>query len=456
MEDHSVFYSRSLSNYPNYCARVHFFSGQPNDVEARLRAIAANARGLPVSEYRARCAEFCSKHYIGFCVVKPLHGTPVGRTVLKTFPRHPRDKDGSDIVEVERHFDPTHLYRSHLLGVELSVTGLAFQQQDVGVAACATTAVWTALQQFRELEEIGTMTPAHITSRATHGRLPFGRSMPSEGLSVDQMCQAIQAFNVSPALSTVVDFSAARAHLYSACRSRMATVLVISDETETRHHAIVAVGMKLGPVEVPSGQLHSRGDDRLIALYVHDDRFGPYLRADLVKEDSQLVLSIRTRKGIDGASDETERWRVTHILTPMHHKIRLSFAELQQLATPLVKSIGQTWNQATRKQGEKEQPAIEYRVWVARSHSYLERLAVEEAEFDSNAAATVAERVPLSRYIGVLQISVREIGVLHVLIDSTGTRRNPAYSAVVCSATSNTTFRQIAVALSSYLRCPIF
>jgi len=121
----------------------------------------------------------------------------------------------------------TREYQVHLLGAELTVRGLAFQQQDVGVSACATIALWSALHRVRETEDIASATPAQITGLASKFRLPYGRSMPSEGLDVEQMCLAVQAIGVSPYLSRVEKFPGARSLLYSATRSGMPAILII-------------------------------------------------------------------------------------------------------------------------------------------------------------------------------------------------------------------------------------
>ena len=116
--------------------------------------------------------EFSRKNYVGFSVIKPLAGCPVGRTVLRCFPEKTSE------AGYVRRFDCACDYRAHVLGILLHIRGLAFQQQDVGVSACATTALWSALQRTRALEETSAATPAQITIRASQYALPFGRSMP--------------------------------------------------------------------------------------------------------------------------------------------------------------------------------------------------------------------------------------------------------------------------------------
>jgi hypothetical protein len=179
MEDYSIFYSKNLHPYGNSCQRVHFFNIDPQEVKQKLTDLLRFGKQNGEEKYRQAAVEFSEKHYLGFSVIKPLGGCPVGRTVLRTYSNEA--EEGRN-----RLFLAIRPYKVHLLGVELVVRGLAFQQQDLGVSACATTALWSALHKVRDFEDIGSATPAQITMRATQHTLPFGRSMPSsEGLSID-------------------------------------------------------------------------------------------------------------------------------------------------------------------------------------------------------------------------------------------------------------------------------
>jgi hypothetical protein len=283
MEDHSVFYSKSLFSYKNSCRRIHFFSVAEDQVKATLDAIVETGIKEGAEAYRQKCKQLSDTAYLGFAVIKPLDGSPVGRTVLRCHPEVPDDP--AKERQFRRNFNCARLYRAHLCGAELTVHGLGFQQQDIGVSACATTAVWSALQKAGDHEEIATATPAQITTLAARYSLPFGRSMPSEGLNVDQMCQAIQAVGIAPNLFRIADANVGRAFLYSAIKSAFAPVLLL--ESNGRRHAVAVAGMKT-TVQHTQRQLAPNIDDSandLIGLYIHDDRFGPYLRAGLATKD---------------------------------------------------------------------------------------------------------------------------------------------------------------------------
>ena len=237
IEDHSIFYSKNFRPYANSCQRLHFFRSDIDVSRSLLQLLELGCREGD-ARHRAECRRFSEEFYLGFCVIKPLPGSPIGRTVLRPF-----DQTSSD-PDYRRYFGGVKEYQTHLCGNALFVTGLAFQQQDLGVSACATTAIWASLQKARTFEEIGAATPSQITALASRYALPFGRAMPSEGLSIDQMCQAIQAIGVSPNIYRTDDFSVARSYLHAACKSGIAAILLLRSK-DGNWHAVTVAGMKV-------------------------------------------------------------------------------------------------------------------------------------------------------------------------------------------------------------------
>ncbi len=472
MEDYSVFYSRSLQNFDNHCRRLHFFCGDAASVERQFEELVRSRRLLGSELLKRRSHRFSRRHYLGFSVIKPLTGTPIGRTILRPFP----DRPGPGTTKgMTRSFLATRRYHAHLLGIELSVRGLAFQQQDVGVAACATTAIWTSLQKNREKEELGITTPAHITARATHNRMPFGRSMPSEGLSIDQMCQAIQSFGLSPVLSPAKDFTAIRASIFAALKSDLSPVLVI-ERIDPGHvnefHAVAVVGMKVSEsvqgITQATQATHSQPSDRLAALFVHDDRFGPYLLAALTKnaEGRGVELTIRVEKtpriqdkhtgefSCDGdREDKTQRWLISHVLIPTHAKLRLSFPELHRISIRVMGAIDSSMSAKT----PREQPiAKTLDFWVDRSHSYIDKLLSDVDLFDVDSAVNLVQSVALSRYLGISRSTFGEMGTVDIVVDTTSTEKNPSFLAAVCSATATQELRDAVTALGLTWKFPVF
>lgn len=423
IEDYSIFYSRSLYPYKNYCQRVHFFSIEEKELKRELRRLVTIGEVKEEEVFKEACREFSQRAYLGFSVIKPLDGCPVGRTVLKLL-----GKDAKN--GLIRQYQSTRGYKVHLAGVELTVRGLAFQQQDVGVSACATTAIWTALHKARDLERMGAPTPAQITQLASRHALPFGRAMPSEGLSIDQMCQAIQAVGVSPNLIRAEDFETAQGYLYSATASGFAPVLILSTKVRNLQlfHAVTVTGMKVQASHVPSPiPQYNNIDDKagdLVSLFVHDDRHGPYLRTDIEPEGGKLALNIDLRGGNNNGQ---EKWLLTHILVPMHAKIRLSFGVLRDIAIEVVKDV-EALRLAYLDKQEKpvgiKNPSVLFETLIMRAYLYTEEIFIGNQRLRKSKLEEFASKIQLSRYVGVVRISGSYFGSIDILIDTTSTPRN--------------------------------
>lgn len=442
MEDHSVFYSRSILQYPGYCRRLHFFRTPVSALGARLKEI-GNHASEGAASYKSACLKFSHEDYLGFAVIKPLHGSPVGRTVLRCFPE---EAAGGAV----RLFHGARRYTAHVLGVELVVNGLAFQQQDVGVAACATTALWSSLQKARELEDFGTATPAQITKLAVQHNLEFGRAMPSEGLSTQQMCAAIEAVGMSSVLvrtsSLQRNFEVAQGLMYSAVRSRLAPVLVIEKHRTDQRHAVTVVGMKLTNVgeQIAEG-LHDTAA-RLMALYVHDDRHGPYLRADVMRGDQGIQLRMEVSAGREQDTTQLEDWTVTHLIVPLHAKIRLSLVYLRLVGLDFAKDL-----RALMATTDKPR-LITFDTWVERSHTYLEELLLESRVSPSR-VHKLAGSVAMSRYLGIARAHVEGLSPLDLLVDTTSTAKNANFLGVFPHDDQDIRWKSIVAFGSQKYRC---
>jgi len=436
MEDHSVFYSKSLQPYPNACRRIHFFSCQPAVLRRELERLRSS---VAPQRFRAESAEFSKRSYLGFSVIKPLPGCPVGRTILRCFPA--QTEKG-----YRRNFACACDCLAHLLGVPLSVRGLAFQQQDLGVSACATTALWSALQKARELEQGVAATPAQITMLASQFALPFGRPMPSEGLSLDQMCQAVQSLGYAPNLYRADTFDVSRALLYSAVLSGISPVLII--EQIDRAHAVSVAGMKVTEPRAPrliSPLIDDHAGD-LAAVYVHDDRYGPYLKADIRRKNDRLHLRIKLRN-----SNSVEMWVLSHILIPLHPKIRLSFGELRRAAIKLVREIH------AHRQSLLGAPGTitSWDCWITKSHSYVESLVLGESKVPKSLVPRLCRSVPFSRYLGIIRIEAADLDPIDFLLDTTSTERNLHCLALVRRSASRARTIDLADLLAARYRCSV-
>lgn len=171
--DYAGFYARSFGNVNRCTKRVHFFS-EPFD-EDFFNGCFTKESGCELGD----------KKYLGFTVIKQFKdafGKPsplIGRTLLAPLPNR------EDSTTDERKYI-CNRYVPNIHGIPLNICSLPFQAQDHAVAACATTALWTASHQLNTLFGTPTLSPIEITKRA--GLIIEGsRNFPNNGLTLKQM-----------------------------------------------------------------------------------------------------------------------------------------------------------------------------------------------------------------------------------------------------------------------------
>ncbi len=416
VDDFALFYARNLRPYPNYCQRLHFFT-EAFDAAA-WQAMMLAARDGDMAGVTARL----QASYLGFSVIRPLPGSPIGRTVLPTLGRlTPENK--------EREFPVVRPYHVHLAGFALVVNGLAFQQQDQGVSACATTALWVALQRVAHDEHTHVPTPAEITESASRYLLADGRSLPSDGLRVEQICEATRASGLAPVVVKAVGPAEDRAQLISYVRSGFPTVLAM--HTGGLGHAICCVGVKLGATQPQTDtKLNFRdGASRLEGIYVHDDRLGPYASVQLQNRTVSVRLpdgtvETKSRTGLlirwpDG-TEETDGL-LHSLIVPLPVKIRLSVTRLRALGFAVAEFIAKEFPRTDR--------AVTLDTRYELGTSYRQR----SYGFGLSDAGLIglASEITLSRYVGLIEIVAPDGPLLDVVLDATESGANPCVLACV-------------------------
>jgi hypothetical protein len=425
VDDVALFYSRSLRAYPNYCRRLHFFKIPLHNGAWRRLFTASRAS----DESRSDATNALQRGYLGFCVVRPLPAYPVGRTVLGTLaPRGPDHATG---------LSGTRSYRVHLAGFTLEIEGLAFQQQDQGVSACATTALWTSLHRIADLESLQIPTPAFITQAACRYYLPGGRALPQEGLTIDQICEACRASGLAPIVLQGLDTAQVRSHLHALLQSGFPPLLALQPLGRNEGHAVSVVGFEARgfvPGSPTGPSVHDAGA-LVEKFFVHDDRLGPYACGLL--EDIEVEIEVRSTK-TKSKSIGTETVPalqllkrdgskfaigvVKAIIVPMPAKIRLGVGRLRKLGFDIGKAI------AMGVLGEmRGRLVIECR--FEKSVDCL-----TDTFHDGLTTAGAYQlycQTALSRYVARIVIADVTGPLFHVFLDATETEANPSVLAVV-------------------------
>jgi hypothetical protein len=241
-DEHTNFYGSTFRRYPSVCHRLHFFSA-------------------PIALDFGNLEDHADK-YRGFSVMRPLPDTPVGRTMIAP----PPELAGATVVGATEHVN--------LFGVDLTVTAMPFISQDAQYLRCAHASIWMVLRHASLKYGLPKRLPSDVREAAVGGNV-VGRQMPSDGLSLAQMLNALDrlglpAGRLDPAKDAGPDVRppAGSLTLYGVlCRYVNSDLPPIVVST---CHAWVVVGW----------DRNSSGGHKRLTLWRHDDARGPYIRVD--------------------------------------------------------------------------------------------------------------------------------------------------------------------------------
>lgn len=407
LEEYANYYATTLRPPPPKATRLHFFRNDlTDDIFTDLITRAADGN----------FAEICkdlSAHYLGFAVIRPLPDAPVGRTVLATF------------QTLDRCYTlPPYPYRVHLCGLNLSVCGVPFQQQEQAVGACATTAVWSALAQVMRHDGGRAPTPFAVTEAATRNWLSDRIFPAASGLKNEQILEAIRQFGYAPLffepkLKTELFILAVKCYL----RSGIPVILKIQYEKNDETHAVTVVGFRenesLIRYRVKEGLSFSLNSHGLSRLYVHDDRLGPYARAEWrVCENGFIRLKFLPNES--GYEDFCDEAIVEAAMVPLYPKIRLSAQDLAAFAGELLPMFREIVGPSSR-----DNLNIDLRFCLAGECLEL----IYKSQIPAKRFAVFVRQAVLSRYIGLITYYVGDQVAAFIICDSTDMHRGAPTAA---------------------------
>jgi hypothetical protein len=260
--DYRRFYAQTFRTYDRHCKRVHFFA---EDV--------ASIIGKPKWTERQQVLQATSKRsYLGFCVVRPLPGAPIGRTVLRAA--------GPQLAGLESAVTCRAEARANLLGAELDVVGTSFMQQDSRVGACAQVAIWAGARHMHLRHKYDWLSVTDITRLAQPTTSEEATSLPagSDFLTSERMIRAINEMGFQPLCFENADIGAA---ILPYVESGLPVILGLHHK-QSLGHAVTVIGRVFAQRSTPS----SDAIDYVPAFIVHDDQAGPYM---LVPTDSTMA-----------------------------------------------------------------------------------------------------------------------------------------------------------------------
>jgi hypothetical protein len=344
LAEFSAFYSTSSRGYVNTCRRLHFFS--TNIDRTTLEQAAGEDQSAKIA---------MQDSYLGFSVIRPITNAPLGRTVLSWYP----DPQKQNLPRVT---NPSRQYIANIAGIPLTITGLAWQQQDSAVAACATIGLWSMLHSSAFDDHHAIPTTADITRHANSSTSLGNRVFPSRGLAVFQLAEAIKENNLSPILieGTVshTDFKFqcfTKEHFTSSCAAFIRSgypVLIFGYQkkdgivNQSIGHAICAVGFREADSSVftsPDGITLS--DSNIKYLYIHDDNIGPSVRFEVTEkiekdylDNDYTTLMLSPPQGED-SNPVVSDFIPSSIIVAVHNDLRISADDFHKKSLQIAKAI---------------------------------------------------------------------------------------------------------------------
>ena len=384
LEDYSRYYVKCFNRYGERCARLHFFSHEFD-----------HSKFSKAFDGQQQIINSLQENYLGFIVVKPLPKTFIGKTCLKLYDRF--DSTNSKTQENRKVIKRT--YAANLFGIELTIDTVAFQEQDKVISACATTAVWSALQALDHNDTRTVPSSSEITLAAINHIENSSNSFPNEGLTNKQILRAldIQGFrNHYLDLTQVNDNSLPKIMrlIKSYITSNLPVILganvfaIPQSNKDTKKltyladHAVTVLGYKQ--------------DKQETVLYLHDDRLGPFARAK-VTPINELLPNLDPDKRISTKNciclqekNDEGKWQSAQqilipdsLIIPNYKKVRIPAEFIDNTCQSIVEDFESfyqnfsTQNESVLKTSTPQLPQLTYQIQLQNSSAIKSRLILD-------------------------------------------------------------------------------
>lgn len=338
-DEHAHFYSTTFRRYPSVAHRLHFFSHPPpHELFSKRQA-----------------ARFAQLDYLGYAVMRPVPGAPVGRVMLMS-PIGLRSAVTCAVTDTV-----------NLLGESLTVAAAPFIAQDAQLLRCAHATLWVAGYVHHLRWGASRLLPGEITDAVPAGA-GFGRAVPSAGLTINQLSGAASAVGLPPLVYDLESLPTGESIPRIACRYLNGGIPVI---VAGGGHAFVLVGYR---------RTDPGTRDERIQFIRQDDEVGPY----------QVVQNFNY--------DQYSPWE--YLVVPLPSKLYLSGEEAEVIGVARLKAaylrIGQ----------QLDLNVTTFRTTPMRSNDF--KTGLEIRGMPENQAA-IYRRMPMSRWVWVVEAVDRRL-----------------------------------------------
>lgn len=242
------YYNYFASKYKNYnrnCIRISLFS-------------------TPVSQNDFSNSDSHTKlqnSILGYLIIRPLENHPLGRSFLS--PLAVKSKNILSALADEKILLGCH---------QLRCSGFSHISQDTETMSCAESSIWMLIEYYSaKYKEYKPVLPSDITESITKNS--FRRLLPSDGLTIYQISQAIKEFGFSTKIYFKDNYAGEDVgsffkYLYYYIESGIPVVLGLGTD-KGDGHAVVAIGHEES-FTLKSTNVRNIADPKTIKIYVND------------------------------------------------------------------------------------------------------------------------------------------------------------------------------------------
>lgn len=437
LEDFVGFYVSCFEHIKKKCRRLHFFRKE-FDPAAFYQAIGGDGDLTETSLRRA---------YLGFIVVRPLPQAPIGRTCLATYSGR-RRKPGCGRRDVLIGCE------ANLCGMRLSVRSVPYQEQDHVTAACATSAIWSALQVSGRRFHHPIPPPVTITQWAVENDFARDtRGIPNSGLTIKEMLHAVRKVGLEP--NCVHNLNPERLKDVVHAFAGLGLPVLLgwrfvdkSNAADNGSHAVSVFGYGHG--DDPHPGVPSSWSSKIDRLFVHDDQVVPFAKVEFAPRPPELEKEIASNQVLKIRGWDDEIVVPLAAIVPLHRKVRVSYmtvADVRELISTAMQSMVAECGDAYGDLGKFLSQLVDGSEWdvqIVTCADYKRSVRGAAVHPPSSVAKTLASNMP--RFVWRLSLGHSTVGRLFdILLDATSYEPgSPAFSVVCRHEAAAALFRSTA------------
>lgn len=358
MDDFSSYYVNCFSQYRKTTSRIHFFKYKKNNVceDYKINKDFDILLNIYLEEelsnsLKGNASIINNENYLGFIVIRPIPKTFLAKVCLKPF--HLASNNKLEKFYLLKNYDVS------LFGIPLSIQSVAFQEQDKVLSACATTSLWSFFHAHNNTCLKNIPSSSEITKNAYTEINGHSREFPNNGLTTQMICRSLRIQNFSPEYFEFkkedinLNKQRLQEYIYAYCSSDMPLILGVTVKDSLNNgnlklfskisrylnknndikglHAVTVLGYSLTN---SSSNLISHALEK---IYVHDDRYGPFIR--MILDDNNKFKVQLDKDNKSGLIDKEEIYEVDTLIIGLYHKIRIPYTHIKNTCLSLVTNL---------------------------------------------------------------------------------------------------------------------